>query len=182
MKIILCLSATTALFCGCVALPTVNSLSPEQISARGVVVRDDFKKNSLLNGMQINLGNFGLDNFALMAFKNDFNTNILYSITFKTIRGYNQGWAFWHAAVDQNAKEFKTTVVYRNVEDGGMTRECVDVSLSRDYLESKRTTGVNIRMEGTSGATKVLNLPSNYIDGFLSGVDSAFVSHAPVAK
>jgi hypothetical protein len=172
MKYLLCLLIAVTIS-GCISAPPVQTLTPDQIASKTTIIHDDFKKNTLLNGMPLGFDNLGLDNFYLSAFKKDSTTNISFDLTFRAVRSSDEGWAFWGSAVDQDGKEFETTIVSRDLLDGGLTSEMLDVTLTRPYLESKRLGGVNIRIDGQR-TSQAVNLPPNYIDGFLREVDAVF--------
>ena len=176
MKNILILLAAFFLLTACVPFLDVAQMTPAQIGAKTTVYRDDFKKNTSIVAMPLVFGDYGIDNYNLAVFKSDSSAIVLYSLEFKTLRGYSQGWAFWDAAVDQDGKEFEVGTPSRDVLDGGSVRERISVNLTRAYLDSKRATGVTIRIDG-KGVEQVINVPGNYIAAFLDQADTILKSN-----
>lgn len=157
------------LLCGCATLPSVDKQTAAEVQQRSRLKRDEFTKMTVLEGEMLVFGDFGSNNYRLLAMKGDGSTTE-YFLRLQTRRVYSQGWAFWRSAHDEQGKAFRVEKVQSEVENAGATLEVVLVVLSRDYLEAVKGSGIKIRVDGDR-AQQTCELPPNFIQGFLASVN-----------
>ena len=178
MKPMLCMICTVFIF-GCAGLPPIENQSANEIASRSTVTRDDFKKVSCVDGEK-----YGVDVFNKSAFTgSDYYDAWLhaerqdgketsFALIVKTTRGYSLGWAFWEDAYDKDGAKLNVEKIASEVGDGGFTYELIGVRVERSYLESHKSSGIVIRIDGKR-AQRIINIAPNYIDGFLKKTGDA---------
>ncbi len=151
-----------------------------------LLTEDDFKKTISYKGTLIGGGNFGnimqtlsgsdgTTSFlrATHSLKTQLTTYQLYvSIT------YTGDWVFYDHAYDENGLKMDTIQIARDVIDcegsaywGCKHREDIAVNLEREYMEQYAETGVKIQISSSAvDKDTVVELPSDYIKGFLASV------------
>jgi|SRR5258706_1578798 len=156
---------------GCAIAPSIEKETPFEIASRSRIGHDDFRKVTTVDGQALLFGDFGQNRYWLAARKLDADTNALYEVLFKTVRGSDDGWAFWSEAFDDNGHQLPVQKLGSEVGDSGMTYELIAVQLTRDYINEHRV-GIKMRVDGQR-AQQIVVFPSNYIEGFLLKVNSA---------
>jgi len=154
---------------GCAGLPPIEKQSAAEIAARTTFYRDNFKKVSSVDGEKFGVFLYnGVDDFEawLHAEKQD-GKETVFALLVKTTRGNSYGWAFWGEAFDKDGANLNVEKIASEVGDGGVTYELIGVHMVHSYLESHRASGIFLRIDGKR-AQKVINVPANYIDGFLN--------------
>jgi len=96
------------------------------------------------------------------------------------VRYWSQlGWYFLSSASDVEGTVLPLVQIDRNVDQSANVEEIVGVTLSRDYLENHKSSGLNIRIAGQRGSV-VVKVPGAYVAGFLARFDDALAqSGAP---
>ncbi len=86
---------------------------------------------------------------------------------------YDGTWRFYHAAYDSDGNPLDTTLIARKVGycsmHGCSKSEHVGVNVTRDYLDTHATSGVQFTLSGKAG-NAVFFIPGGYIKGFLAAV------------
>jgi hypothetical protein len=160
----LCLSLA-----GCVS-PTIQSLAQEDVANRTHANHDEFRKLTRIPGIRLTFGEFGESGYWLNCVKPDAtNEQPSYSICLDTLRGHNQGWAFWSQAFDENGVELPKIADGSDVAEG-VVYERVYFRVARHWLDSASTNAIKVRVDGKR-AQQLLSFPTNYVAGFLSKVD-----------
>lgn len=85
----------------------------------------------------------------------------------------NSGWAFFKQAKDTDGKTFKLVEINNQIgtfvsQTNISEKHCI--LLDRAYLDSKRETGLNMKVYGNNTSIE-FTLPGYYIDGFLDVSD-----------
>ncbi len=145
---------------------SVPTQTPPEIASHSQISHDDFRKITRIDGEA--LGNIIYNQYRLVAWKSDNDTNTLYEVRFETMR---EGWAFWSEAFDDSGKQLPVVKVSTDVGDDGATYEVITVPLTYDYLDEHKA-GMKMRIDGQR-AQQVIVLPANYIEGFFLKVRSA---------
>ena len=169
--------AVAVLFASCATeLPSVTSWDVPTVAAKTHVTRDDFKKITMIKSPDMI---FGGDNFVdiyrynLCAERKDGEEKPTYYLMLFTQRGYEQSWAFWESAADQNGKEFKLNNECREVYTAGIVQELSTADVGREYVEALRKSGIGWRIYGQR-ATKEFVIAPNLAAGFLQKCDETF--------
>ncbi len=162
-----------ALLSGCFTPQHIERLTPEQIAQRSKLSRDQFRKNTVLEGMNLQFGEMGINSYGLSATKYDADPSIDYTVWMATKRSPQEGWAFWQDAHDQNGNELVRPATSRRVGTDAFTLEAISFSVTRQWLNQAATNGIVIRIDGQR-AQQQLSLPANYVTGFLLSADNAF--------
>jgi len=167
------LVCVVALLAGCASLPTLSQQTPEQIASRSAVRRDEFTKMTFVDGQHVLFGDWGQNRYYLGAARQGETGEPVYSLAMFSRRTFREGWAFWNSASDSDGAKLPTEKAGSDVTEGGGTSEAVQVVLSRAYLDQHIETGVKLKIYGR-GVEQILEVPGNYIKGFLMKVDQTF--------
>lgn len=82
-------------------------------------------------------------------------------------------WAFFQSASFVGGKTVDLTKIKRDVSScssgsGCIYSEIVGLEVKVPFLEKQKSSGFRVRLNSKSGATTVLEVPANYIQGYLS--------------
>lgn len=166
------------LFCAAISFaqealrPTVAESQAESVKVRTTSTRDDFKK--LFNFKGPNLFQNGPRSLFLRATRFDKSAELFIQLYFRD--QYDGEWRFYDSAYDIEGNKLDFVSIDRKVDTcakyGCSHFEDVGITLTRDYLDSRRETGTRLKVSGRAGEAIVV-LPPGYIQGFLQALDSA---------
>lgn len=168
MKKILFLFAVV-LISGCATPSNVGKMSPEQISQKSTVERDDFIKSTVVRGMPMVFGSLIMQSeYSFQAYKPD-TSEVFYVLHVKSVRSYDDGWAFWESAFDRDGNKLKFLKHDSDVQNGGITYEYISFEVTREWLDKASKKGEEVRLDGKR-ASQILKFPANYASAFMTSV------------
>jgi len=167
---ILLLASLLSIASGCANLPDVHTLTCDQIRQMTAVSHDDFRKSTTVSASRLKFGQVQESDFGLSASKIDAQPNIIYSLILTTSRSPDQGWAFWKQAFDEHGHELTNPSTSSEVGQHASVYESIAFALTREWLVSNSRTGIKVRVDGSRDQI-ILELPPNYIQGFLLKAD-----------
>lgn len=149
-----------------------NLTESESVSARTTSTRDDFKK--LVNFKGPNLFQDGGRALFLRATKFDKSSELTVQLYFRD--QYDGEWRFYNSAYDIDGNKLDFLSIDRKVDTCGKFGcrhfEDVGITVTRDYLDSRRDRGIKLKVSGRAGEA-IVDLPPGYIQGFLQRLDAA---------
>ncbi|MDR0902070.1 MAG: hypothetical protein LBM92_04800 [Opitutaceae bacterium] len=174
--------ATITLLGGCLSLPNVADMTPQQFKdLRTSVSRDDFEKTTRIETSRIYFSKGPLplprEAYYLIATKKD-GAEISYRLMLYSENSLQRGGRpiCWERAADQEGNNFSLesngVSVFKTLID-----EWSSAQVSREYLEGIRKTGTTWRFYGRVTTTALIQ--SQAIDGFLMKVDEVFKESRP---
>jgi len=170
------LAAGTLLLGGCASGPYIEDMSTAQVAAGVTVKRDEYRKvTTVTSPVVFRHEPARSTKYWLEAARHDGSPEASFQILLNTWRGHSLGWAFWSQAFDASGEQLPVLKHGSEVGNGGMTYELVGVVCKRSFLDARTATGLNIRIDGTR-ASQVIELPANYVVGFLARADEVFGS------
>lgn len=135
-----------------------------QYGARIEVTYDEFKKVTAIEGSQLK------DKDALIflrAWKSDTEST---KFQLYVVDSYGGKWRFYADAWDSDGKKMPVTLINREVENcsryGCVYTEHVGIEVKRDYLQTRLTSGIRLKISGNGGEV-VISVPASYIAAFL---------------
>ena len=186
---IVLLTLGTLMLSGCfirpgVTSPGIGGKTVGDFQAATRVWHDEFRKTTIVKGYWVSFVNAplrqaGLNarSFGLIAEKADNGQTVEFSLEFDSERGKAQGPASWDSAFDVSGQHLQVIKEALMSGNDGDAWEGAEVVLSREYLDAHSTSGFHMWIEG-KGAGKTtrqeLNVPGDYIVGFLQVVDATF--------
>jgi hypothetical protein len=166
MKKIFLFSLAVLFFAGCA--PILKS--SQDFADHTHLLFDKYKKTYTVDGYKFTVKEFPptghSEEINLEAFLHEGMDDVIYL----AVNCGMESWSFFDGATDFNGNELKVDIVSRNLISGDLVIERVAVNLSREYLESMKESGLNIRLEGKRG-NQTVKVPSAYIIGFLEKYD-----------
>lgn len=130
--------------------------------------RDDYKKTSTTKGGDISTSSH---NVFLRAVRVDGETDTGKIIAYVMVR--TSEWKFLDSAYTIDGKEWPTIVLDRDVnycsQYGCSLAEHVVVRLPREYLATRITEGVQLKLSGKRGE-EIVYIPGNYVRTFLAAL------------
>ena len=150
-------------FAGCATFPKTSS----EVYSGSSISDDPYTKLISVTSPRVSSG--AVDAIILVAMKSykDQNQHTTYSLL---VVDYSENWIFYKSARDINGNVLDVRTMDRKVLGAGLIRESFCIFLSREYLDSASTSGMDIRLEGKRGSNKIF-LPAYFIEGFLKKVD-----------
>lgn len=129
---------------------------------------DDFKKITSFKGQQLDSGDSTVFLRSWKLADGKLSHQVYVADT------YYGGWRFYQSATDSDGKDLEFTSINRSVGTCGRYTGCshnehVGISVSKAYLESKKTTGMRFRVYG-KGGQETFTLPGDYIADYLNEV------------
>lgn len=164
MKTILPILVVT-LLCGCAS----NITSSGQSAAGTDITYDPYLGGYTVRGKVVDLG--GFPNVTKVCLRGGFDKhgqNEFYQLY--VLHWSQTGWYFLHSASDANAVFLPLRKLDQSVSIGATVQEQVAIDLTRDYLSSHQTSGMDIRVLGSKGSL-IVKLNALYIQGFLQKFD-----------
>lgn len=145
--------------------------SPQQVTDATQVKFDPYSNRYSVSGMQMNRG--GFPNITRFWLRGGFDkTGGTEFIQLYVYHWSQTGWNFFSQASDITGTPLNLRQLDREVNTNATVEEQVAIDLPRDFLESRKTQGLNIRLLGSKGSL-VVEVPSAYIIGFLEKYDTA---------
>lgn len=83
---------------------------------------------------------------------------------------YPLNWHFYNRAFDSNGELLDMVTIDREVESCHSYcsyRETIGLTVTRNYLEKAKNTGIRFKLSGKSGEDAIFSIPAAYIKGFL---------------
>lgn len=176
-------------------LESYSKKPPKQISKQVKVETSEFDDSVNFIAPEINSYNFlkrGGDvtamlvpmptqTYYLRGWKNKKTSKLRHQIYYMDL---DNNWRFYQSASDSNAKKLELVKIDRDVSCRGDSTlysvqsicnhwETVGISLSDSYLKSKKDSGLKVKIHAKSGEDRIIEIPSNYIKGYLSKVDES---------
>jgi hypothetical protein len=133
---------------------------------------DPYAGGYSVTGKQLGLGDF--PNITKLWLRGGFDKNRQNEFFQLYIYHWSQtGWLFLNSASDIDATVLPVHVLSQDlaVTGGGTVEEHVAIDLTRDYLLTHQTNGLNIRIMGSKGSL-VVTVNGMYIQGFLQKFDA----------
>jgi hypothetical protein len=157
--------------------------SPQQVNEATKVSLDPYDNYYSVSGMKLDLG--GFPNITKVYMRGGFDkTGTNEFIQLYVFHWSQTGWNFFDQASDISGTPLDVHQLGRQVKSGTVVEEHVAIDLPRDFLESRKNQGLNIRLLGSKGYL-IVEIPSPYLTGFLEKYDSAingFKNSAVVAN
>jgi len=159
-----------AAFLGFLGCATVVS-SPQQVTDATQVSFDPYANSYSVSGMKMSKGGFpNITRFWMRAGFDKSGGNEF--IQLYVYHWSQTGWNFFNQANDISGTPLRVRQLGREVNSNATVEEQVAIDLPRDFLENRKTKGLNIRLLGSKGSL-IVEVPSSYIVGFLEKYDSA---------
>lgn len=152
-------------------LPRVEDQSPQQVSQKSEVVRDNFKKRTTVIGQTIIDREGFWKTHRLIAYWSDAKpSKVFYGLDFESSTTTNPG--DWVQAFDQDGKQLDVIHIDSTLSVGGMHFEqTARLVLSREYIENHKGAALRIQIESKRESCVITILPAQSA-GFLISVDS----------
>ena len=177
----------SAVLSGCAATPNVSSMSPSDIEQKVLVNNSEFDANIRLTGMNLKkveesgfLTGYDYINYMTRSWVNKETSSVTHQV-YISIAYAAGGWRFYNSATLKGGDPLEFTSINRDVVgcQGGTYvsscnyKETIGINLTDDFLQSKSDDGISFRISSQSGKENVLNIPSNYLQGYLTAVKKA---------
>ena len=163
----LMLLSLSILISGCAT--TVSS--PQQVTDATKIKFDPYANSYSVSGMQLDTGSF--PNITKIRMRGGFDKSGGNEFIQLYVFHWSQtGWKFFNQASDISGTSLNVRPLSRDVNSNATVEEHIAIDLPRDFLESRKNQGLNIRLLGNRGKL-IIEIPSAYIIGFLEKYDSA---------
>jgi hypothetical protein len=145
--------------------------NPQQVADATQVKFDPYANSYSVSGMHLNLG--GFPNITKIWMRGGFDRSGGNEFIQLYVFHWSQtGWNFFNQASDISGMPLNVRQLSRDVNSNATVEEHIAIDLPRDFLESRKNQGLNIRLLGSRGSL-IVEVPSLYIMGFLEKYDSA---------
>jgi hypothetical protein len=166
--------AAAVLVAGC-----ANTTDPAIVGKMTKSIYDPYlKQTTVLADMVIKRNYFGVDRL-LYRLKAEIRNGADPVLQLYVGTDYDDSGVFYFAS-DIDAIVLPVLQINSQTADKAPAAENVAVTLSRPYLDSHKTTGLNIRLTGNRGSL-IVEVPGPYIEGFLAKLDEVRSKPANVA-
>jgi hypothetical protein len=168
MKTIILLAALLA---GCVSTqPKIDTSNSQAVLSNINIEHDNYKKATKYSGPEIDTGSGAV---FIRAF-HDHKSNIVAYQIYLADQYRSTQWRFYSDAYDSDGTRLETNVIDRKVFDcakytGCFYTEHIGINIPESYLETKKNTGINIKVSGKAGE-KIISIPAGYVKAFISAV------------
>lgn len=171
--VIPCLLSSFLLTTGCSnSFVAANTITTETYLSQITFSNDPFTKLKVLNGGLLKqTDNLGVYSTYLRAVK-DADNDLLFQLN---LVNYHHGnWIFYNSAYDDSGTKLALTRVSEKTgycgSSGCSKYETFNITFTKNYLESKKDTGLTIKVIGKEGSS-ILAYPSEYIKAMLIKVN-----------
>lgn len=145
--------------------------SPQQVTDATKVKFDPYSDFYSISGMKLDLG--GFPNITRVHMRGGFNKSGDNEFVQLYVFYWSQtGWKFFNQASDISGTPLNVHQLARNINSSTSIEEHIAIDLPREFLENRKTQGLNIRILGSKGSL-IVEIPSSYLIGFLEKYDSA---------
>lgn len=145
--------------------------NPQQVTDATQIKFDPYANSYSVSGMQLDTG--GFPNITKIRMRGGFDKSGGNEFIQLYVFHWSQtGWKFFNQASDISGTPLNVRPLGREVRSNATVEERIAIDLPRDFLESRKNQGLNIRLLGSRGSL-ILEIPSAYIIGFLEKYDSA---------
>ena len=154
----------------------INWNDPTDIASSVVVKHDEFKNVTSFDGP--NCAPDAPDDGVLIRAWKMRNGDMHYQLyvqdeyTYELVRG-GPGWRFYSSSNDSDGNNLETIRISKHVSWCGVNacsyREILGITVTRDYLEERKTRGIRFKISGRNGE-EVFYIPATYVQAFLSVV------------
>ena len=145
--------------------------NPQQVTDATQIKFDPYANSYSVSGMQIDLG--GFPNITKVRMRGGFDKSGGNEFIQLYVFHWSQtGWNFFSQASDISGTSLNVRPLNRDVNFNATVEEHIAIDLPRDFIESRKNQGLNIRLLGRKGSL-IIEVPSAYILGFLEKYDSA---------
>jgi hypothetical protein len=144
--------------------------NPQQVTDATLIKFDSYANSYSVSGMKLNMG--GFPNITRIWMRGGFDKiGDNEFIQLYVFHWSQTGWKFLSQASDISGTPLLVRQLGRDVGSGGIVEEHIAIDLPRDFLENRKTQGLNIKVLGSRGSL-IIEVPSAYIIGFLEKYDS----------
>jgi membrane-associated protease RseP (regulator of RpoE activity) len=145
--------------------------NPQEVAKATQVKFDPYTNFYSVSGMNLDLG--GFPNITKTWMRGGFDKSGKNEYIQLYVYHWSQtGWKFLSEASDITGTRLIVHRLDREVNYDAAVEEHIAIDLPRDFLESRKTQGLNIRVLGSKGSL-IVEVPGSYIVGFLERFDSA---------
>ncbi len=145
-----------------------KDLDADQVAKDCAVERDDFNKTVRVFCPKIQGDN--VSEYLEFSRLTDAEGQLHWFVMLRTRRDTDDGWAMWATVSDEHRVEFKLRQQDNDMKSGWLIEEC-SATLSREYLDSVKKTGIKWRVYGKN-VTKDWAIPAALVQGFLKRCDT----------
>jgi hypothetical protein len=151
---------------GCATVVTDS----QQVTDASKATYDPYTNFHKITGMKLNKG--GFPNITRFWMRGGFDKSGSNEFIQLYVHHWSQtGWNFFNSASDITGTPLNVHQLAREVESGANVREEIAIDLPRNFLESRKAQGLNIKIQGNRG-DMIIEIPPAYITGYLEKYDS----------
>jgi hypothetical protein len=155
---------------GCAAPPA----NRQEATQRTQVKFDPYTQAYAVTGPQLDLG--GFPNITKVWMRGGFDKEGRTAFVQLYVLHWSQtGWKFLRSANDVTGTPLNVRQLDREVQRGGNVEEHVAIDLPRAFLEERKVSGLNIRVDGSKGSL-IVEVSGVYVAGFLAKFDEAIAA------